>query len=57
MGKACDACEAQITKGPKDAGHPGLKFVFKAVDQETQFLCMACGETILHNPDRTPAWR
>ena len=28
MIKLCDACEAQITKGPDDPAHLGLKFVF-----------------------------
>jgi len=56
MIKLCDACEAQITKGPDDPAHPGLKFVFKGPDREKQYLCINCGETIFHNPDRVPAW-
>src|SRR5262245_53322071 len=57
MTRLCDACKAQITKGPDDPGHPGLKFVFKGPGREKQYLCINCGETIFHNPDITPAWR
>ena len=57
MIRLCDACKAQITKGPDDHGHPGLKFVFKGPGRERQYLCINCGETIFHNPDITPAWR
>ena len=57
MIRLCDACKAQITKGPDDPGHPGLKFVFKGPGREKQYLCINCGETIFHNPDITPAWR
>ena len=34
MIRLCDACKAQITKGPDDPGHPGLKFVFKGPGRE-----------------------
>jgi hypothetical protein len=57
MIRLCDACKAQITRGPDDPGHPGLKFVFKGPGREKQYLCINCGETIFHNPDITPAWR
>ena len=57
MDKPCDACETQMTKGRDDTAHAGLKLVFKGLDRETQYLCKDCGETIFHNPDKTPAWR
>ena len=57
MIRLCDACKAQITRGPDDPGHPGLKFVFKGPGREKQYLCINCGETIFHNPDIAPAWR